>query len=46
MQGSFKRPLLLDDVVTGQEFLRTPKNLPARWLVDTVLIKVGFQDQD
>lgn len=40
IQGQFKRPLPLDDVVTGQEFQRQPKNLPAMWLVETVLIKV------
>lgn len=40
IQGQFRRPLPLDDVVTGQEFLRRPKNLPAMWLVETVLIRV------
>lgn len=35
----------MEDVVTGQEFGRQPKNLPAMWLVDTVLIKVSLLSQ-
>ncbi len=41
VQGRFKRALAVEDVVTGQEFGRRPKNLPAMWLVEKVLIKVG-----
>lgn len=38
-QGRFKRPLLLDDVVTGQEFDRPYKNMRGCWLME----KVGGQ---
>ena len=41
MQGRFKQELAFEDVVTGQEFARPARNLPAKWLVETVLIKVG-----
>ncbi|KAK9834527.1 hypothetical protein WJX74_003723 [Apatococcus lobatus] len=41
IQGTFKEPLLYEDVLTGQEFGRTPTNLPARWLVDSVLLKLA-----
>ena len=40
IQGRFKRELAFDDVVTGQEFARPAQNLPAKWLVETVLIRV------
>ncbi len=40
IQGRFKRELDFEDVVTGQEFGRPAQNLPAKWLVETVLIKV------
>ena len=40
VQGRFKRELSAEEVVTGQEFGRQPKNLPAKWLVETVLVKV------
>lgn len=39
-QGQFKEDLLLEDVVTGQEFARPLHNLPATWLLDKVLVKV------
>ena len=39
-QGRFRQPLPYEGVVTGQELLRPAKNLPARWLVNTVLIRV------
>ena len=42
IQGRFKRELDFEDVVTGQEFGRPAQNLPAKWLVETVLIKVGY----
>lgn len=31
----------MEDLVSGQEFTRQPKNLPAMWLVDKVLIRVS-----
>ena len=39
-QGRFKQPLSMEAVVSGQEFFRPAQNLPAKWLVDTVLIQV------
>ncbi len=39
MQGRFKRALPAADVLTGQRFERGVRNLPARWLVEAVLIK-------
>ena len=38
-QGRFKRALPVPDVVTGQRFSRGVRNLPARWLVEAVLMK-------
>ena len=38
-QGRFKRALPVPDVLTGQRFRRGVRNLPARWLVEAVLIK-------
>ena len=40
VQGRFKRPVSFEDLVTGQEFARPPRNLPAKWLVEKVLIRV------
>ena len=40
-QGRFKRPLSLEDTITGQDFSRPAVNLPAKWLLETVLVKVG-----
>ena len=40
VQGRFKQPLSLDDVITGQEFCRPAVNLPGKWLVESVLVKV------
>ena len=40
IQGRFKQSAGLDDIVTGQEFSRPAVNLPAKWLVESVLIKV------
>jgi len=40
VQGVFRRPSGLDDICTGQEFSRAPTNLPPKWLVESVLIKV------
>ncbi|CAL8462122.1 g1653 [Coccomyxa elongata] len=41
VQGRFKQDLAVEDVVSGQEFKRQPKNLPAMWLVDKVLIRLA-----
>lgn len=41
IQGRFKQELGFDDIITGQEFSRPAKNLPAKWLVETVLISVS-----
>ena len=38
-QGRFKRALPVPDVLTGQRFSRGVRNLPARWLVEAVLMK-------
>lgn len=40
VQGRFKEPVPLDDLVTGQEFGRV-ENLPPAWFVEGVLLKVG-----
>lgn len=40
VQGRFRRPVPLDDLVTGQEFSRV-ENLPAAWLVEGVLLKIA-----
>jgi Protein of unknown function (DUF1769) len=42
VQGKFKRPMRFNDVVTGQVLSRPAKNLPAKWLVEQVLVKVRF----
>ena len=39
-QGRFKQPLSMEAIVSGQEFFRPAQNLPAKWLVDTVLVQV------
>jgi hypothetical protein len=41
VQGRFKRGVSAEDLVTGQEFARQPRNLPAKWLVETVLVRVS-----
>ncbi|KAK9907705.1 hypothetical protein WJX75_008523 [Coccomyxa subellipsoidea] len=41
IQGCFKADLAVEEVVTGQEFERRPKNLPAMWLVEKVLIRLA-----
>ncbi|KXZ48705.1 hypothetical protein GPECTOR_26g608 [Gonium pectorale] len=43
MQGRFKAPLSLDSVVTGQEFSRPFRRLPAAWFVEHVLIGLARQ---
>ena len=40
VQGQFLQTLSLDDLVTGQEFPRAAQNLPAKWLLETVLLQV------
>ena len=44
LQGRFQQPLSLDDLVTGQEFPRAARNLPAKWLLETVLLQAGLRD--
>lgn len=41
VQGQFKQELNFDEVLTGQEFARPAKQLPAKWLVETVLIQLA-----
>ncbi|PNW84735.1 hypothetical protein CHLRE_03g156550v5 [Chlamydomonas reinhardtii] len=43
MQGRFKAPLCLDSVVTGQEFARPFRRLPAPWFVEKVLLSMARQ---
>ncbi|KAG2440245.1 hypothetical protein HXX76_004357 [Chlamydomonas incerta] len=43
MQGRFKTPLSLDSVVTGQEFGRPFRRLPAPWFVEKVLLSMARQ---
>lgn len=43
IQGKFKRKLLYNDLVSGQEFFRPLKNIPSMWLVESVLLKVGIK---
>lgn len=40
IQGRFLKRTCMEDVITGQEFSRAT-NLPAKWLVDQVLIKLA-----
>ncbi|KAL4431324.1 hypothetical protein ABPG75_006580 [Micractinium tetrahymenae] len=40
VQGRFRVPVPLDDLVTGQEFGRV-ENLPPAWLVEGVLLKIA-----
>ncbi|KAI3431262.1 hypothetical protein D9Q98_004324 [Chlorella vulgaris] len=40
VQGRFRRPVPLDDLVTGQEF-GAVENLPPTWLVEGVLLRVA-----
>lgn len=40
VQGQFKEPMDMNNVVSGQEFSRPAVNLPAKWLVESVLMKV------
>lgn len=41
VQGRFKQACRLEDIITGQEFARPAVNLPAKWLVESVLVKVS-----
>ncbi|KXZ48704.1 hypothetical protein GPECTOR_26g607 [Gonium pectorale] len=43
MQGRFKAPLSLESVVTGQEFPRPLRHLPAAWFVENVMINLAQQ---
>ena len=40
VQGRFREPLSFDDVVTGQAFRRLD-NLPARWVIDNVVLRAA-----
>ena len=41
VQGRFKRPVVMNHLVTGPEFTRAFVNLPARWFMENVLMRVG-----
>lgn len=40
VQGRFRKPLALDDALSGQEFARPAVHLPAARLVDAILARV------
>lgn len=40
IQGRFKRPVVMRHFVTGPEFTRPFVNLPAKWFVEGVLLRV------
>ncbi len=42
VQGRFKQRVAFEDCLSGQEFARPARDLPPRWLVESVLIKVGW----
>lgn len=41
VQGRFKRPVVMSHFVTGPEFTRPFVNLPAKWFVEGVLLRVS-----
>eukprot|EP01025_Chloroclados_australasicus_P040177 TRINITY_DN4183_c1_g1_i1.p1 TRINITY_DN4183_c1_g1~~TRINITY_DN4183_c1_g1_i1.p1 ORF type:complete len:361 (+),score=25.14 TRINITY_DN4183_c1_g1_i1:224-1306(+) len=41
VQGQFKRKIDSSDLVSGQDFQRAAKNLPAAWLVDRIFGLIG-----
>lgn len=41
VQGRFKRPVVMSHLVTGPEFTRGFVNLPARWFVEGVLLRIA-----
>lgn len=41
IQGRFKRPVVMSHLVTGPEFTRPFVNLPAKWFVEGVLLRVS-----
>lgn len=41
IQGRFKRPVVMNHLVTGPEFTRGFVNLPARWFVEGVLMRIA-----
>lgn len=43
IQGQFKRPVVMSHFVTGPEFTRPFVNLPAKWFVEGVLLRVNSQ---
>ena len=42
VQGRFKQRVAFEDCLSGQEFARPARELPPRWLVESVLIKVRW----
>lgn len=42
VQGRFKRPVVMSHFVTGPEFTRPFVNLPAKWFVEGVLLRVSL----
>jgi hypothetical protein len=41
IQGRFKRPVSLDTLVTGHEFSRAFRNLPAPWFLENMLLPLA-----
>eukprot|EP01023_Acetabularia_acetabulum_P034283 TRINITY_DN32189_c0_g2_i1.p1 TRINITY_DN32189_c0_g2~~TRINITY_DN32189_c0_g2_i1.p1 ORF type:complete len:353 (+),score=35.84 TRINITY_DN32189_c0_g2_i1:159-1217(+) len=41
IQGKFKKTVRSDNLVTGQDFQRPAKNLPAAWLLDKIFALIG-----
>eukprot|EP00891_Asterochloris_glomerata_P006939 jgi/Astpho2/6939/Aster-x1409 len=41
VQGRFKQRVAFEDCLSGQEFARPARDLPPRWLVESVLIKLA-----
>lgn len=41
VQGRFKRPVVMSHFVTGPEFTRPFVNLPAKWFVEGVLLRIA-----
>lgn len=40
VQGRFTRPVVMSHLISGPEFSRAFVNLPAKWFVEGVLMKV------
>lgn len=41
LQGMFKRPVLMEDLVYGMEFSRQLSNLPAPWFLENMLLPLA-----